>query len=391
MVEANISMNLDTVLQNKTRIFYGVQRDHGARFLNVRMMVDGTALYVENGVPMINFQRPDGEENSFKGSVNDDGTVKVPIVSWALEVPGEVICSVSLIKDNAKLTTTEFYIMAQSAVSDQNASEDDGVFTDVIFIGVASITQTKQSDEDGGENIWTATMTDGTTSVFYVKNGKKGEPGPQGPKGDRGADGTVSFDQLTEEQKKSLIGPRGPQGETGMRGPQGETGAQGPKGDTGEVGPQGPKGDTGEVGPQGPKGDTGEVGPQGPKGETGEVGPQGPKGADGTVSFDQLTEQQKKSLVGPQGPQGEIGPQGPQGEIGPQGPQGEIGPQGPQGEIGPQGPQGETGPQGPQGADGVFNLTIGGTVYDTSSGVDITEDLNKLIDIKLGVIENGYY
>ena len=133
----------------------------------------------------------------------------------------------------------------------------------------------------------------------------------------------------------SVIGPQGPQGETGPQGPKGDTGAtgpQGPKGDTGATGSkgatgaaagfgtptcstttgnagtsasvsvsasgantakvfnfkftiprgatgaQGPKGDTGATGPQGPKGDTGATGPQGPKGDTGATGPQGDPG-----------------------------------------------------------------------------------------------------------------
>ena len=63
----------------------------------------------------------------------------------------------------------------------------------------------------------------------------------------------------------AIVGPPGPQGETGPQGPtgpQGATGPQGPKGDTGATGatgPQGPKGDTGDTGPQGPKGDPGDV------------------------------------------------------------------------------------------------------------------------------------
>jgi hypothetical protein len=63
----------------------------------------------------------------------------------------------------------------------------------------------------------------------------------------------------------------------------------------------------------------GAVGPQGEKGEQGEIGPQGPKGEDGTISFEDLTEEQKESL------KGEIGPAGKDGEQGPQGIQGEKG------------------------------------------------------------------
>lgn len=48
-----------------------------------------------------------------------------------------------------------------------------------------------------------------------------------GPPGPKGKDGTLVFEELTEEQREQL------------RGPKGEDGA---KGDKGEVGPQGPAG-----------------------------------------------------------------------------------------------------------------------------------------------------
>ena len=121
----------------------------------------------------------------------------------------------------------------------------------------------------------------------------------------------------------------------GPQGKQGIQGVQGPKGEKGDTGPQGP---AGETGPQGPKGDTGATGPQGPQGET---GPQGPKGADGSMTFEDLTAEQKESMRGPQGIQGPEGPQGPKGD---KGDKGETGPEGPQG---PKGDTGETGPQGP--------------------------------------------
>lgn len=89
--------------------------------------------------------------------------------------------------------------------------------------------------------------------------------------------GTISFDDLTEEQIAQLKGPKG------------DTGSQGP------VGPQGLKGDTGEQGP---------------------AGPQGPKGADGTMTFEDLTEEQKESLKGDPGPQGEKGDKGDKGDPG---------------------------------------------------------------------------
>lgn len=67
----------------------------------------------------------------------------------------------------------------------------------------------------------------------------------QGPPGPKGEDGSVIFEELTEEQREMLRGPAGPQGETG---PQGEQGIQGPKGDQGEPGIQGPEGPAGANG-----------------------------------------------------------------------------------------------------------------------------------------------
>lgn len=124
-------------------------------------------------------------------------------------------------------------------------------------------------------------------------------------------------------------------------------------------------------GPQGQKGE---------KGDTGETGPQGPKGADGTMSFEDLTEEQKASLKGDPGTDGVDGTtftpsvsaegdlswtndggkenpatvniKGPKGDTGEQGPTGDQGPQGPQGPAGEQGEQGVTGAQGPAGPAG---------------------------------------
>ena len=268
MVEAIIDLCLDVVRQNRTRIFYGVKRDYGARFINVTLTVDGDPLYISEGVPTINFRRPDGEENAFKGSLNGDGTAKVPVARWALDIPGEVVCSVSLLKDTKRLTTTEFYIMSQAEVySGEETGEDQGT-TETVYVGIESVVQTESSDESGGSNVWTVTMSDGTKANFIVKNGRKGDTGE--------------------------TGPQGPKGDTG------ETGPQGPKGDTGETGPQGRKGDTGDTGPQGPKGDTGETGPQGPKGDTGDTGPQGPKGDTGETPVkgeDYYTEEEKAGMV----------------------------------------------------------------------------------------------
>lgn len=150
----------------------------------------------------------------------------------------------------------------------------------------------------------------------------------QGPPGPKGEDGSIVFEELTEEQKEMLRGPAGPQGE------------------------QGPKGDKGETGPQG------EPGPAGPQGNPGSQGLQG--------------------IQGPIGPAGPEGPMGPQGEIGPQGPKGDIGEQGP---AGPQGDPGLPGPMGPAGSSGVY-------VGSEEPSEDVNVWINPMGDIEINGGEN---
>ena len=116
-------------------------------------------------------------------------------------------------------------------------------------------------------------LMENEASLYIVK----GPAGPIGPQGPKGADGTMTFEDLTPEQKASLKGDKGDKGDTGAAGPQGEPG---PKGDKGDPGPKGDKGDTGETGAQGP---------QGPKGEPGTNGTTPVKGVDYWTAADQTS------------------------------------------------------------------------------------------------------
>ena len=255
-------------------------------------------------------------------------------------------------------------------------------------------------------------LMENEASLYIVK----GETGPVGPQGEKGADGTMTFEDLTPEQKASLKGDKGdtgaagPQGEPGPKGDKGDPGVKGEKGDTGAAftydmfteeqlaaltgpqgiqgkpGPQGPKGDPGpqgNVGPQGPRGNKGDKGDKGDKGET---GPQGPKGEDGTMTFEDLTPEQKAQLKGDKGDKGDPGEQGIQGEKGETGERGPQGIQGPKGDTGAQGPQGEIGPQGPQGIQGEAGKDgKDGTTYTPSIGEVTTVDSNELASASVSV------
>ena len=169
--------------------------------------------------------------------------------------------------------------------------------------------------------------------------------GHQGPQGDKGEDGYRGRD--------GVQGAKGDQGEMGYQGNKGDRGADGYQG---EMGQQGRKGDQGEMGYQGVKGDRGFIGYQGDMGQQGAKGYQGDKGADGTMSFEDLTPEQKATLKGDQGVQGTKGDRGVDGVQGEMGYQGDRGEKGYQGDAGVQGAKGDStgvvGPQGTQGTQG---------------------------------------
>lgn len=132
-------------------------------------------------------------------------------------------------------------------------------------VGISSIEQTTTSNADGGSNVVTVVLTDGSTSTFTVKNGSKGSQGIQGIQGE-----------------------------------------QGPKGDTGATGAQGPKGDKGD------KGDTGAAGTNGTNGKNGADGEDGATFTPSVDSAGNLSWSNNKGLANPptvniKGPKGDRG------------------------------------------------------------------------------------
>lgn len=62
-------------------------------------------------------------------------------------------------------------------------------------VGVQSVVQTTTSTTDGGTNIITVTLTDGTKSTFQVKNGSKGSKGTNGYTPVKGTDYWTNADK----------------------------------------------------------------------------------------------------------------------------------------------------------------------------------------------------
>ena len=89
--------------------------------------------------------------------------------------------SVSSITGGHRITITD--INGTKTVDVMNgaagAKGNDGV-------GISTIAQTTTSTADGGNNVFTVTLTNGQTAAFTVKNGTKGSTGSAGANGTAG-------------------------------------------------------------------------------------------------------------------------------------------------------------------------------------------------------------
>lgn len=74
-------------------------------------------------------------------------------------------------------------------------------------VGIASIEQTATSTADGGSNVFTVTLTNGTTATFTVKNGSKGSTGKDGSNGVDGGHYTPVVTQPTTDTMQISFAP----------------------------------------------------------------------------------------------------------------------------------------------------------------------------------------
>ena len=140
MAEAILDLRLDTVQPNRVRLVYGVQNDYNSRYICARFTVNGKPIDIEKTAAVrINAKRPDGNKDAFPGTVNTDGTAKVPVAQWMLDVPGEVSASITAVTTSGALTTQEFYIMAKASLWDSTGEPDpENPDKDVIQMIIAS-------------------------------------------------------------------------------------------------------------------------------------------------------------------------------------------------------------------------------------------------------------
>lgn len=121
-------ITVDVAQTNTLRAITAKQNDLNSRFLKIHITNGGTPIEVDpSAIVTMNVKRTDDISKPFKGSVNDDGSVTVPLTSWMLELAGSINCDVSIIAPTAsqKLTTMQFSIYVEEAVYPQSELEND--------------------------------------------------------------------------------------------------------------------------------------------------------------------------------------------------------------------------------------------------------------------------
>jgi hypothetical protein len=188
---------------------YAKQNDLNSRFLKIRIQEGGKDITVDpTSRVILNVERPDHSEDMFYCSVNSDGTVKVLLNSWMLELAGGLSCDISVIKQEPselKYTTMKFNIFVEdAAVSDDKMveteeysvivdlltrattkeplaeeaakrAEDAAIRAEYAADNVVTIKGINQTSPSGLVDTYEVELTNGVKHPFKVTNGKNGD------------------------------------------------------------------------------------------------------------------------------------------------------------------------------------------------------------------------
>lgn len=174
----------DVVKRGVTKAVYAKQHDFNSRFLNVRIQDDGRDLTIDSSATvLLNVERPDKKEDVFRGTVNEDGTVKVPLTAWMLDLEGTLLCDISIISadpEEAKLTTMQFNIYVEAAVVSDGVVSDTKEYSLILDLlkraedleaNAPGIHVGPEAPERGGK-IWIDTDAEGTEINVTAKPGQ---------------------------------------------------------------------------------------------------------------------------------------------------------------------------------------------------------------------------
>lgn len=127
---------LDTVRPYKGTPILAVTGDYNSRFINAVICANDVPVTIEkNNAVTVTFELEDKTSRTFSGTVNDDGTVTVPIVSWATDQAGDVWAWITVGEAETAISTTRILIIVQERPNvGGEVTEDDPEYDDYLSI-----------------------------------------------------------------------------------------------------------------------------------------------------------------------------------------------------------------------------------------------------------------
>ena len=145
MANVTREITVDVSRLNTFQAIIAKQGDYLSRNLKITLADNGTVIEADTGsIATLNVLRSDKTSNGFIGTVNEDGTVTVPLTAWMLALDGVLKCSLSVVlADQTRLTTTSFVINVEVVEYTGEGIEEDenySILTSLLATSTAAIT-----------------------------------------------------------------------------------------------------------------------------------------------------------------------------------------------------------------------------------------------------------
>lgn len=136
MAEILAHLDLDTFRENEIPILKIPMGDYGARYIKAVITAQGKAVTVPSSavVSLRADRRADGASKIFVGTVESDGSVKVPLDKWVLALEGDVYCSVTVTGTDYKYSTNNFIVEVTYSPDGASEGDDDPGVSDTEYV-----------------------------------------------------------------------------------------------------------------------------------------------------------------------------------------------------------------------------------------------------------------
>ena len=148
MIRAVKKLFLDVASSNVLTMVQAKQFDQTSRYIHATIMNGSEKIVVDHYASVVmNVTRADGQKANFMGTVEEDGTVTVPIAAWTLLKAGISRCYISIVDGESKLSDLDFLINVEEANSNDNIVEDENY--DVLVELLADMQLLRIAYEEG--------------------------------------------------------------------------------------------------------------------------------------------------------------------------------------------------------------------------------------------------